>query len=595
MLSGVCGIGGVISADPAWSAPEAMLAAMDRRLRHRGPDDSRTARMPGGALISRRLAILDPEHSRQPLTDCSGAVTVVYNGEIYNYRELRRELDAAGHVFRTNGDGEVIPHLYETYGAAFPRRLRGAFAIAVYDHRADRLVLARDRLGEKPLVYAVADDRFFFASEMRAIVPWTGGRISAAAIDQYLHYGYVLEPSTVFANIAKVPAGTVMVLDRSAPFEPRITEYWSAPALEEGDGPVAAMAEGFATAVAQQLNADVPTAVALSDGVDSTLMAETAARCVPRLRTYNVVFGWMPDVPEAAVPSATARRIGAAHTVVELSPERYAALLAEGAAGLSEPIADWTMPAYLGMTDRCRQDGVRVLLTGHGPDELFLAYDWARAALRSLGGGGTDGGSPRHDAYLFNPEYREARIFAEIVLEDRAARKGGTAFTAPLVRTGNRTRSDLRQQLAAGYLRSNGLLQLDALGLRKEVEVRLPYVDHRFVEAAIRADQRVTPDQGNPKSLLYEMGTALGIDLPVIPKRPFFPKLKGVDTLVTALAGSALPAGALAGGGAVSQRGVTRLLDTVKGTGAGLTVMYRLLVLELWLRSLGKPVGGPQP
>ncbi|MEV7012047.1 asparagine synthase (glutamine-hydrolyzing) [Streptosporangium sp. NPDC051022] len=587
-----------MGADPSWPVPVAMTHEMSRRLRHRGPDETRTVDIPAGALISCRLAVLDPERSHQPLTDCSGAVTVVYSGEIYNYRELRRELSAAGHVFLTDGDGEVIPHLYEGYGTNFPERLRGAFAIAVYDRPADRLVLVRDRLGEKPLVYAVTGDRFLFASETRAIVPYTDGRISASAVHRYLHFGYVPEPSTVFEGIEKVPAGTVMVLDRAASLVPRFTGYWSPRVLEGRGGAasprgrVAAMAESFSTAVGQQLNADVPAAVALSDGIDSTLLTEVAARCVPRPRTYSVAFDWMRDDRHVALADATARRVGASHAVIEISPARYMNLLVEGAAAQGEPIADWTMPAYLGMADRCREDGVRVLLTGHGPDELFLAYDWTRSALRSLGGEAAGEDGALHDAYRFNPEYREAVMLAGSLSGKYAPMMNGEAHPMSSVRGGRNARSDLRQRLVAGYLRSNGLMQLDGLGLLKEVEVRLPYVDHRFVEAAISADNGAAHDPDRPKALLYEMAAALGIGVRFTPKRPFFPDLRGVNAPVTALAESMLPSGTLVGDGVVPRGSAERLLGSVRTTGTGLNMMYRLLILELWLRHLGDPVGG---
>ncbi|WP_327093204.1 asparagine synthase (glutamine-hydrolyzing) [Nonomuraea sp. NBC_01738] len=583
----MCGIGGLLGADPTWAPPSSLVGEISRRLRHRGPDETHCVDVEAGSLISCRLAIMDPAGSRQPLSGCDDLTTVIYSGEIYNFRELRDELRAAGHVLHTEGDGEVIPHLYEMYGIDFPKRLRGAFAIAVHDGRTDQLILARDRLGEKPLVYAVTAHAFLFASEIKAILPFAAGNLSYPAVHQYLHFGYVLEPGTMFENIKKVPAGTVLVVDRKISLTPRATQYWSLEA--DGGERTDSMAEAFSTAVHQQLQADVPTAVALSDGIDSTLIALSAARHTSKSRAYSVAFGWMTAETQTEAPASTARRAGLLHEVVTLSPDRYLTLLTAGAEGLSEPIADWTMPAYLGMVQRCREDGVRVLLTGHGPDELFLAYDWTRSALAALTGKSNASCPSLRDAYLFNPEYRAAGEFFAGMRGDVLPGLDSDAVMAPMVRSGENARSDLRRQLASGYLRSNGLMQLDSLGLMMEVEVRLPYVDHRFVEAATRADTQNSRGEDNPKTLLYEMAARMGLATSFTPKRPFFPETEILRWPILELSKSSILDGLLVKYGIVTRRAAEQLIHSAEHPGAEMTVVYRLLLLELWLRSLATP------
>src|SRR5262245_29329584 len=278
----MCGIYGHVGRDDGDLRPT--LAAMSVALLHRGPDGDGMARLAGAAIGCRRLAIVDVAGGAQPLTDESGDVVVVCNGEIYNHMALRRDLAARGHRFRTSSDAEVVPHLYEERGPAFVEALDGMFAIAVWDARRRRLVLARDRLGEKPLFYAATSGGFLFASEPKALL--ASGRVSRTpnwdALASYLRAGWMPAEASAFAEIAKLPPGGRLVLEGEAL---RVERWWetaplvAAPALHLGfDEAARAVRERLTHAVEAALMADVPLGVFLSGGLDSSAITALAAR-----------------------------------------------------------------------------------------------------------------------------------------------------------------------------------------------------------------------------------------------------------------------------------------------------------------------------
>jgi asparagine synthase (glutamine-hydrolysing) len=590
----MCGIAGTFAAGPVAADPD-QHRGMAQRLVHRGPDLTRVHPLPGGGLVSTRLAIIDPVGAGQPVAGCTTAVVCVYNGEIYNYQELRGQLLARGHRLCSQGDGEVITHLYEEHGRHFVDHLRGAFAIALYDAHRDELILARDRMGEKPLVYTASGTTICFASETRALEAATElGAVSSEALGAFLLYGFVPEPDTLFRDVRKIPAGHYAVVRRTPAFGVTLHRYWSLPAPADTGGHddrgraelISSASAILAEAVAQQTRADVPVGVALSGGIDSTLLARLSARSLTDLRTYSVGFDWTPS-GEPAAAAATARTVQGKHTEIRLSVHDYLELLNEGSRKASEPIADWTMPAYLALTTRCQGDGVRVLLTGHGPDEIFLAYRWTRQANARIRS--TKDTVDTIDAYQFNPEYREAADLLGSVLAAAGGQVRADGLGSCTRRSSGAFRHALRSALMRGYLRSNGLMQLDSLGLMKAVEVRVPYVDYRFVEAAATLDDLGCADAAVPKGALYAMADVLQVPNPYVEKRPFFPSLTAVAAPIAAMARDVIRSGELVTEGIIAPQTVQTLLNSLSSDGSGLTVLFRLFVAEMWLTHLRRP------
>jgi asparagine synthase (glutamine-hydrolysing) len=338
-------------------------------------------------LAARRLAIIDLQTGDQPIANEDGTIHVVQNGEVYNYRELRAELERAGHRFATHGDTEVLVHLYEEHGLGFAERLRGMFAVALWDAPRQRLVLARDRYGIKPLYYRTSGDGIEFASELRAL---PRGEIDLEALEAFLAFNSIPAPLTIFREARKLPAGHTVVWEGA---EPRIGRYarpGPADARELRGGDEAELVEELRArlrdSVRAHLVADVPVGVLLSGGIDSSALAAFAAEeGAERLRTFSIGFEER-SFDELADARRVAERYGTDHRELVLRPDA-ALLLPALAEAFDEPFADSSaLPTYL-VSQLAAQD-VKVALSGEGGDELFGGYYTYVADLLALRAGG---------------------------------------------------------------------------------------------------------------------------------------------------------------------------------------------------------------
>jgi asparagine synthase (glutamine-hydrolysing) len=344
---------------------------MSATLVHRGPDSFGEFSEGDVALAARRLSIIDLETGDQPIANEDGSVHVVQNGEIYNYRELRHELERAGHRFRTHGDTEVLVHLYEEHGDDFAERVRGMFAVAIWDARRRRLVLARDRFGIKPLYYRVGDGELAFASELRAL---PRGEIDLEAVEAFLAFNSIPAPLTIFREIRKLPAGHVLVWADGHADLRRFAR--PAPAVEVRDDEEAELVEELRSRVRDSVRAhlvsDVPVGVLLSGGVDSSFLAALAAEeSSEPLRTFSIGFEER-SFDELADARLVAERYGTHHRELVLRPDA-ARLLPALAEAFDEPFADSSaLPTYL--VSQLAASEVKVALSGEGGDELFGGY-----------------------------------------------------------------------------------------------------------------------------------------------------------------------------------------------------------------------------
>jgi len=372
-VCGICGIAVAGAADPA------AVAAMSDALRHRGPDAHGRAAVGPVVLDARRLAIIDLEHGDQPIATEEGAVTVAQNGEIYNHAELRRELEARGHRFRTRCDTEVIGHLYEEEGAGAFARLRGMFAIALWDARARRLVLARDRFGIKPLFHArLRDGALAFASELSALalVPGFPGELDPAALEAYLAFNSIPAPMTAYAAARKLPAGHWLAWDADTGrveiarwCRPRPA---TVPRAEPSTALAAELRDRLRDSVRAHLVADVPVGVLLSGGIDSSALTALAAQeSGYPVQTFSIGFEER-SFDELADARLVAERYGTRHRELVLRPDA-ALLLPALAEAFDEPFADSSaLPTYL-VSELAASD-VKVALSGAGGDELLGGY-----------------------------------------------------------------------------------------------------------------------------------------------------------------------------------------------------------------------------
>src|SRR5579859_5002277 len=367
----MCGICGIATTR---GVPEIeTLRAMSDLLAHRGPDSAGEYVDGGVALAARRLSIQDLEHGDQPIANEDGSCVVVQNGEIYNYPELRRELERAGHTLRTRCDTEAIVHLYEVHGTGFAERMRGMFAVAIWDAPRRRLVLARDRYGIKPLYYRHAGDELRFASELRSL---PRSEVDLDALEAFLAFNSIPAPYSIFRDIRKLPAGHVLVWEDGAVTLERYARAGFADAAEVRDGDEAELLEELRArlrdSVRAHLLADVPVGVLLSGGVDSAVLAALAAQeTVEPVHTFTIGFAER-SFDERADARRVAERYGTNHHELLVRPDPTL-LLPALADVFDEPFADSSaLPTYL--VSQLAAEHVKVALSGEGGDELFGGY-----------------------------------------------------------------------------------------------------------------------------------------------------------------------------------------------------------------------------
>lgn len=421
----MCGIAGKVSGRGA--VPEGLIAAMCAAQAHRGPDSRGIHLGDGVGLGIQRLRVIDIETGDQPIYNEDRSVAVVLNGEIYNYRELRAELRARGHNFATDGDTEVIAHLYEEHGERLVEHLNGMFAFALWDERERRLLIGRDRVGKKPLYYCDRDGELSFASELAALTqdPAVPRQIDPSAVDQYLAYGYIQAPASIWRDVRKLPpAHTLTWQDGRV----ELRRYWrldysrknaaSRPELE------AELRELVAAAVRRRLIADVPLGAFLSGGVDSAIVvAEMAFHSPDPVQTFSIGFD---DEAYNELPGArlTAERFGTDHHEFHVKADAVE-LLPKLVRHYGEPYADSSAIPTFYLAEQTRRH-VTVALNGDGGDESFAGYlrhpaNALTAWVDHLPGGLRRGAAAASRRMLDSRERRSARVYARRYLTTLAA------------------------------------------------------------------------------------------------------------------------------------------------------------------------------
>jgi asparagine synthase (glutamine-hydrolysing) len=487
----MCGITGWQYTPGLEPAPDALLR-MAQAIRHRGPDDEGVFRAPGAglAIAHGRLSIIDlSPSSHQPMADKRTGVVLAYNGELYNFRELRRELESLGHEFHSTGDTEVVLRGFIQWGPGCLGRFAGMFALAVWDPRDATLHLARDAMGMKPLYVHAAKDGTAFASELKAFLRLPGftARADAAAMQQYLEFGYVFEDRrTTLQGVEKLGPGERLVL-RGGKIVARHTWFAPpAPDLHDARGEaerIDALGATLRQVVSQHLIADVPIGLLLSGGLDSSTLAALAAREGP-LTTICMGFG-DSDVDERVHARKVAEHIGSRHLEVLITPQEVRQEIQQGAWVFDDLFADWGTVSTRLLYRRCREKGIKVVLVGEGADELFGGYDVFKLPPRL-------GLWRQFRLYQHYAGRRHGRLFGQfraIVQRDLAA-TGADAFDA--VR-----QFESRRQLPNQYV-----MKVDKASMAESVEARAPYLDRRVAELAYRTPRAWLLRNGENKYLL---------------------------------------------------------------------------------------------
>jgi len=632
----MCGIVGAVWTSAAKAVRQEVLHRMTTVLSHRGPDDQGTYYRPlaaeeptrsGVALGHRRLSIIDLAGGHQPMSNEDGSVWVVFNGEIYNFRDLRRQLEAAGHRFRTRCDTEVLVHLYEQVGEQLAEHLNGMFALAIWDQRNDRLLLARDRLGQKPLYYRHEPGRLLFASELKGImqVPDVPRQIDPVALDLYLVYQYVPHPWSIFTGTRKLPPGhyAVWQADQLA-----VHRYWQPELNLEEPRPAEQYRQELfdllRSAVELRLQSDVPLGAFLSGGVDSSIIVALMQQLSDEpVRTFSIGFA-EPKYDETRYARLVAQHLGTRHYEFCVGPDAIE-ILPKLVWYYDEPFADSSAIPTWYVAEQTRQH-VTVALTGDGGDELFVGYPRYRAVelaalvdrlpvpIRWLLTGPVRAMVPRSVQYkspvrrlrrfldqlskpswerylrwigIFEPEHRQA-VYTEQFARTVASFDPLDFLTEAQQRSAARdlvTSTSLTDLVT--YLPCDLMTKVDIASMAHGLECRQPLLDHRVVELAAKMPLHYKYRRGRGKRLLLEtFGHLLPQEILHRPKMGFgVPLDSWFRGPLAAFAKSLLLDRRATSRGIFRPGGVSQLLDEhISGRADHSYRLWALVVLEMWQR-----------
>jgi asparagine synthase (glutamine-hydrolysing) len=536
----MCGICGVLALPGGRPATREELRTMTEAIFHRGPDDDGFHIAAPVALGFRRLSIVDLAGGHQPMSNEDGTVWIVFNGEIYNHKDIRAELERCGHRYSTKSDTETIVHAYEEYGADCVHHLRGMFAFAIWDARRKRLFCARDRLGIKPFYYTMHDGRFAFASEIKALfeLPGIRARMNRPALPEFFALGYLANDQTMFEGIRKLQPGHRMSIaldgNESGESRPRIEKYWDLDitpdeSLPSEEAYVERFREIFTESVRLRLMSDVPLGVFLSGGLDSSAIAATMSGMMgERLKTFSV--GYAEDkFSELPYAKMVADSLGAEYNEVRMGPDDFFNILPQMVWQEDEPLV-WPSSVALHFVSRLARQKVTVVLTGEGGDEVFAGYLKYRAMLWNSRWGplyrkvtpgplqnlvrGTLGTRAlpepvrrklRHtflyypeafeqiyfdNFYSVFPQSEQSRLFTPQLADElrgTSAYAGSMAFYPPGDKESLLSRLlylDIKTYLV------ELLMKQDQMSMAASIESRVPFLDHKLVEFAARIPAR---------------------------------------------------------------------------------------------------------
>lgn len=636
----MCGICGIVARDRLDSSHAHILQAMNQALIHRGPDEQGEYLSDHAMLAMRRLSIIDLEGGSQPLRNEDGSLILIANGEIYNHVELRQSLTDRGHRFSTRSDCETILHLYEDAETDCVPSLRGMFAFALLDTRKQRLILARDRMGEKPLYLYENHGRLLFSSELKSLlhsgqVPFC---LDPEAVDVYFHHQFVPEPRTALMGVRKLDAAHLLVIDIE-PWAISDSCYWKLDAAEPVHvDPAFLIRRELETISELVVRSDVPVGIALSGGLDSSAVAALTARTYPDImHAFSVGYPGRPRSDERNDARQLADYLGMPFHEVEIDTHEMVEFFPDLVYWRDDPIADISGHGYYAVMRAAREHGIPVVLQGQAGDELFWGYlevrDAARLSktkaeilfgdksalfaywsvglpeglsrpsigrwLRTWGGLKTSldalrihRQAPSDQLFFYDvaPDFPSATREMHALYGPQFRRDLQDSHATELFRISQpwpNVDVTMTRLICDTYLRENGIAQGDRLSMASSVELRLPLVDHRLVETVVglrkaQSDLHLPP-KAWLKAAVADLLPAWVLDRP---KRGFAPPVKEWHKALFCAYGESLSDGYLVQTGVLKPEAGRDLAQGPFPRGAITPISFKALVLEQWCRRM---------
>lgn len=582
----MCGIAGQIQLrgkKPQKKVVQMMLDA----LKHRGP--SGDGLYSGDALCfgMRRLSIIDVAGGDQPLFNETKDIVIVGNGEIYNYKELQAQLLQRGHKLRTGSDIETVAHLYEESGARCFSKLRGMFALCIYDKRRNLVIISRDRMGEKPLYWTRTAGSLYFASELKSLLcaPGIDTTLDPSTLPDFFSYYSIPEPKTMFSAVKKLNAGAFLTIDL-AKGSVEETVYWDPTSIriKHRVNPTAKIKKMLAEIATLTLRSDVPVGISLSGGLDSAAVLALASKKSTKLKAFSVGYAGRPASDERQKAAEIARQFGIEHIEREISVSEMVAHFPHTVYWADDPIADLASYSIFAVAQLARDHGVPVLLGGIGGDELFWGYPWMQAAARSAK----------------SSQYRQTSVFEA----SRGFRYGRMLFSwlkgksfqdsnslpqtnwrVPGVSTDRAYGKMALDAIRTHWLQNDCIALGDRMSMAASVELRLPLLDWKLATIVYEHEQTVTAFTRDQK---YFLKAALH---GILPQSVLLRKKQGFSPpareWLTALLGAYLPLlvhGELSSRGFLDSKRIQLLVRVWRFFPFFWNEMYSLIVLEMWMR-----------
>ncbi len=596
----MCGICGIIK-NNAGETEKETVREMNARLVHRGPDSEGYYNSRDALFAMRRLSIMDLSGGHQPLWNEDGSIGVVANGEIYNFQELKKGLEAKGHKFKTGSDCESIVHAYEEWGEECVKKLRGMFAFALHDQKRKKVIIARDRMGEKPLYYHEDGDRFIFSSEMKSLIGAVKNPIlDPRSLDLFLTLQYVPEPRTFFKNIQKLEAAHMFVFNTETG-DKRLKKYWSPLDAPRIDGnPEKAIRNVLEETMKMTIASDVPLGISLSGGIDSSIIAVLAEKYSPKkLSAFTAGYAGKPDNDERDKARKLAKKLDIPFYEVEISKKEFVVDFPKMAYSMDDPIGDIAAYGYYRVMQEARKRKVPVLLNGLGADEIFWGYEWMRnAASRASKLRGNFFGETflsmlgEHHVFSRYPQFkRDTTVYKNIYTEkfrNESAKKILPDFPKEAGREELAAR--IIEEIFHLWLYPNCTALNDRLSMASAVELRSPFLDYRLVETAIG----IAKAHPNDFSLSHKLRLREAVK-DIVPreildrkKRGFTPPTKEWMFAIMEVYADIAVNGYVVKTGLLEKRELIKLIDQKLSEKRASEFLYRLILFEMWHKAMIK-------